>query len=194
MEISRGYSDNFDNSVRPSNADCVTTTISEFSVQMREYYCADENEKALLLASWLLDQDPISVEQFSLGVDALFWATHRQDEWAARVDQAFQRLQPQDQTEVRQLMLYFYGAAGMSKQVMAFAPSQFDNLIELAYAMDATVNLGLMESAQNLVPLVQDGIHHAEDVEIKLWLAKLLQRYYTRADDEFEVGVQMAVH
>jgi hypothetical protein len=91
----------------------------DYAGQMTQFRATAENEKALLLAGWLLDQSHISTDEFSAAIDALFWATEEQRPWAPKVERAYHRFSPRQKKAIRSLMLCFYGHAGLHERTIS---------------------------------------------------------------------------
>src|ERR1700733_8998972 len=111
-------------------------------LRMIELHAEGENEKELLLAGCILDQSPITLEQFSVAVSALCWAAEHKEQWSAPVEDAFRRLTRKDQKSARRDLIYFFGIAGKHDQVLMFAPKKVENLVDIAFVFTALVETG----------------------------------------------------
>ncbi len=92
-----------------------------YKLLLCQHFMADDKEKALLLAGWLLDQMDITGVAFSEAVNVLLWATTDQASWVERVEQVWARLKPSERKAQRDLMLLFYGVSGSHERFIKIA-------------------------------------------------------------------------
>ncbi len=139
--------------------------------------------EALRRARTILKQSPITAEAFNDALNAIQTLTGRIKPWAELVEAAYMRLPKRQRPRSRFWIMAFRNASRNHEGVLKLTPGRFAGewaLLELAYALEASFELGRTEIMEKLARRLPHAITEADHPMMQSYLLLSLAEYLAR--------------
>jgi hypothetical protein len=139
-------------------------------------------EQALDVIGTTLSKRVILEEEFSSCVFGLLQSEHLEN-WIARVQDAYRRLNSSKGDQVRSAMLNFYFSIGDSAEAFTFFPDRSTKFFDAWTMMQVCLDLGKLSEAKKVARYCSGHLKSAADDFTKASMADALAAYYLRVGE-----------